>query len=355
MKNLPKVQKNCKLAQKTIPMGKIIKWTFRIFLIVLAIRIFAPESAIYQAIAPITEPIFEGILESLSEFVNDDNTQNAVQELKNERKNQVEIIEEKPENQENNSSFEDFSQVQEFDALLPCQSRIRHVTHLHEWNTPSNVYYKAKFTILPREACESESFREQMPEPISDGSTKDYYGKVYLQLIKECRPKLDRIIRTYEKIGKKYQLNYRQFAEMVMASVQEIPYVLVHPETCYKAKQWGGFMSTYHEEGKECLPEIRFGLTSPTEFLYNFKGDCDTRTVFLYTILAHFGYDVAIFVSNTHCLLGIHLPNVYGDYLTYKGKKYFFWETTAKGFVPGVLPNEFKNDFWNIALVKPQS
>ncbi|MCS6794674.1 MAG: hypothetical protein NZ516_01810 [Raineya sp.] len=336
-------------------MGKIIKWSSRIFWIVLGLRIFAPQSQIYQMIAPISEPIFEAILESLVQVINSDNTNNAVRELKNEKNKQVEIIEENPENQNynNQGQVEDYSKVQEFDAIMPCQSRIGHVTHLHTWKSFNGKNFKAKFTILPKEACGSESFREQMPEPTFDGSIKDYYGKVYLQLIKECRPKMERIIRTYEKIGKKYQLNYRQFAEMVMTSIQEIPYVLVHPESCYKAKQWGGFMATYHAEGKECLPEIRFGLTSPTEFLYNLKGDCDTRTVFIYTILAHFGYDVAIFVSNTHCLLGIHLPNVYGDYLTYKGKKYFFWETTAKGFVPGVLPNEFRNDFWNIALVKP--
>lgn len=328
----------------------IFKWSFRIILVVFLLRVFAHETPIYQAVAPIADPFFEAIFEGLVTLLETDENKQA------EAVKEVEIVEEeKTANQEEQA----YNQVQEFDATMPCQSKVNHVTHLHKWENFSengkNLRFGAKFTMLPSTACQAERFREKLPEPISDGSTKDYYGKVYLQLIKDNRDKMERIYKTYESIRKKYKLDYRQFAEVVVASVQEIPYVLVHPESCYKARQWGGFMETYHQEGKECLPNIRFGLTSPSEFIYNLKGDCDTRSVFLYTVLSHLGYDVAIFVSRTHCVLGINLPALHGDYLTYKGKKYFFWETTAKGFAPGILPNEFKNDTWSIALVKPSS
>jgi hypothetical protein len=332
-------------------MGKLVKWSFRIILVVFLLRVFAPETPIYRAIAPVADPFFVAIFEGLVALLD-----NASQQVPEASKN-IEIVEE--EQTPNTPEEQNFSQVQEFDAVMPCQSKINHVTHLHKWESDSeetgNTRFGAKFTVLPLVACQAESFREKLPEPISDGSTKDYYGKVYIQLAKDNRDKMERIYKTYENIKNKYKLNYRQFAEMVVSSVQSIPYVLVHPESCYKARQWGGFMETYHKEGKECLPDIRFGLTSPSEFIYNLKGDCDTRTVFLYTVLSHFGYDVAIFVSRTHCVLGINLPALHGDYLTHKGKKYFFWETTAKGFVPGVLPNEFKNDTWYIALIKPSS
>jgi len=335
----------------SLKMANLFKWSFRAIVIVFLLRTFASETPLYKAIAPVSEPFFEAVFEAFKKFLEDE----SVQQTQNIKK-EIEIVEEQEIN--NNTEKENW-QVQEFDALMPCQSRIDHVTHLHKWEYNDNYgNYKrfgAKFTVLPTLACQAENFREQLPEPISDGSVRDYYGKVYVQLVKDNRAKMERIYKTYENIKKKYKLNYRQFAEMVVASVQEIPYVLVHPESCFKARQWGGFMETYHQEGKECLPNIRFGLTSPTEFIYNLKGDCDTRTVFLYTVLSHFGYDVAILVSRTHCVLGINLPAVHGDYLTHKGKKYFFWETTARGFPPGVLPNEFKNDTWYIALVKPVS
>jgi len=332
-------------------MGKLFKWSFRIILVVFLLRTFAPETPVYRAIAPIADPFFVAVFEGLYALLK---TNEVSPEKSHE---EVKIVE----SEEDSFKAEDklYSQVQEFDAPMPCQSKIDYVTHLHKWNSNSedgrSTRFGAKFTILPSVACQAESFREKLPEPISDGSTKDYYGKVYVQLVKDNRAKMESIYKTYENVKNKHKLNYRQFAEMVVASVQDIPYVLVHPDNCFKARQWGGFMETYHREGKECLPNIRFGLTSPSEFIYNLKGDCDTRTIFLYTVLSHFGYDVAVFVSRTHCVLGINLPALHGDYLTHKGKKYFFWETTAKGFPPGVLPNEFKNDTWYIALVKPVS
>lgn len=331
-------------------MGSLFKWSFRAIIVVFLLRTFAPETPVYQAIAPIADPFFETIFEGFIAMLKTNKTE--------PQKNLDELEKELVQEEKNiNIEEKNYSQVQEFDAVMPCQSQIDHVTHLHKWSNlnGSTTRFGAKFTILPTVACQAESFREKMPEPISDGSTKDYYGKVYLQLVKDNKDKMERIYKAYENIRKKYKLDYRQFAEMVVASVQEIPYVLVHPESCFKARKWGGFMETYHQEGKECLPDIRFGLTSPSEFIYNFKGDCDTRSVFLYTVLAHFGYDVALLVSRTHCVLGINLSGLYGDYLTYKSKRYFFWETTAKGFAPGILPNEFKNDAWFIALVRPSS
>ena len=45
-----------------------------------------------------------------------------------------------------------------------------------------------------------------------------------------------------------------------------------------------------------------------------------------------------------HSMIGINLP-MYGKYKMISGKKYYFWETTSKGFTAGVLPP----DNWNIS------
>jgi len=323
----------------------ILKWSFRIVVLVVLLRAFAKDTVVYQAIAPVTEPIFEACFEQLAGLWENNGSGNSSSHSNkdDDSKNTVVVAD------DDDVSYE---KVQEFDEILPCESKIKHVTHQQDWQDLQSKNFKAKFTILPQIACQSEHFREGLPEPISDGSVKDYYGKVYLQLTKDSKEKMQKIYKTFEKIREKHKLNQKQFAEMVVAYVQNIPYVLVHPESCQKARRWGGFFEEYHKDGKECLPEIRFGLTSPTEFIYNLKGDCDTRSVFLYTVLAHFNYDVAIFVSQTHCMLGINLP-AQGDYLKHKGKKYYFWETTAKGYAMGVMAPNFKNEVWHIALVRP--
>jgi hypothetical protein len=51
-------------------------------------------------------------------------------------------------------------------------------------------------------------------------------------------------------------------------------------------------------------------------------------------------------------MLGINLKNINGAYKVFEGKKYYFWETTNKGFEVGFLPAENGNtDFWNIVLI----
>lgn len=333
---------------------KALKWSFNIILLVIILRVFAKETIAYQMIAPVTEPLFEMLFSQLGKLL-EDNQSTALREVFKEQELDKEKEEEKEDsktyNSEKNNDDADYSRVQEFDEVMPCQSKISYVTHQRSWQDLKNRSYKAKVTILPKIACEAESFREKLPEPISDGSVGDYYGKVYLQLVKDNKDKMDKIYDSFERVRVKYKLNRRQFAEVVVSYVQSIPYVLVHPESCQKARKWGGFFEEYHNDGKECLPDVRFGLTSPAEFIYNLKGDCDTRSVFLYTILSHFGYDVAVFVSQTHCVLGINLP-AQGDYIAHKGKKYYFWETTAQGYAMGVMAPSFKNELWQIALVK---
>jgi hypothetical protein len=327
----------------------VLKWSFRVFIFVVLLRAFAKDTVVYQAIAPITEPVFEACFEQLASLWENSAEQNSsnnnhIKTDNNSKKEDEVVVEEQDEAV--------YETVQEPDEILPCESKIKHVTHQQNWQDLQSRTFKAKFTVLPQVACQAESFREKLPEPISDGSVRDYYGKVYLQLTKDNKDKMQKIYKTFDKVREKNKLNQKQFAEMVVSYVQSIPYVLVHPESCTKARKWGGFFEEYHDEGKECLPEIRFGLTSPSEFIYNLKGDCDTRTVFLYTVLAHFGYDVAIFVSQTHCMLGINMP-AHGDFMKYKGKKYYFWETTAKGYAMGVIAPNFKNEVWHIALVRP--
>ena len=94
------------------------------------------------------------------------------------------------------------------------------------------------------------------------------------------------------------------------------------------------------------MGNIKNGVATPLEFFYNKKGDCDTRTVLIYTILKRFGYDVVILNSNLyqHSVIAVNLPS-YGDYKSINGKKYYFWETTSQGWELGVLPP----DNWDIS------
>ena len=88
------------------------------------------------------------------------------------------------------------------------------------------------------------------------------------------------------------------------------------------------------------------------EFLYSLSGDCDTRSVLLYTLLKQVEIDPIIVISNeyAHAMIAVDIPGA-GDYIIHKGKKFYFWETTNTGWLPGMLPPGVNNlAYWRVTL-----
>ena len=126
---------------------------------------------------------------------------------------------------------------------------------------------------------------------------------------------------------------------MIVAFVQDIPYQYVLSDGC-------------QNKVGECNPYVSWGIYSPVEFMHHLKGDCDTRTVLLYTLLKNFGFDPLIINSKEyrHSMLALDLPSAGDDFL-YKGRRYAYWETTNIGWMPGMLPPEMNNEaYWAVAL-----
>lgn len=144
-----------------------------------------------------------------------------------------------------------------------------------------------------------------------------------------------------------------EFAEMVVSCIQDIPYAYIFQDKCLPADQYESSIRTLLERCPECcMGNIMYGIQNPVSFMQNLKGDCDTRTVMIYCVLKHFGYDVAILNSDfyRHSILGINLP-ASGHNKIYNGKKYMLWETTAKYFPIGNLPSTYNDiSHWNVVL-----
>jgi hypothetical protein len=252
---------------------------------------------------------------------------------------------------ENNDLSIDYTEnpanfVGKYDSIQPCQSTQKLVRYVREWSNESKQIFRGKFMLATQLACQAENHREKLKEPTD---YKDYWQLVYAQLYTHNYSKMPKIYERFAQIGKDRQLNTYQFAEMILNFVQGIPYILIHPNTCAEDRQRNAFSDTYHRDGLPCLPNRRFGLQSPLEFMYNLQGDCDTRALFAYTVLSHFGYDVAVLGSSRHAMLGLNIP-AKGHYLLHNGKKYYFWETTAKGYTLGMIPPEYQKDDWNFSL-----
>ena len=179
------------------------------------------------------------------------------------------------------------------------------------------------------------------------------WGKLYQHLAVTDTPKLDLILRELAFIKKEKKLNQFEFAEMVVTFIQDIQYSFVFEAACASPEQYEASIRRVLEECNECcIGGIPYGIQNPIGFMGNLKGDCDTRTVIIYAILSHFGYEVAILNSDyyRHSILGLHIP-AKGLYKILKGKRYYVWETTNKHFTLGVLPDNYDNiKHWNIVL-----
>ncbi|HWK02586.1 MAG TPA: hypothetical protein VNS58_03095 [Puia sp.] len=98
-----------------------------------------------------------------------------------------------------------------------------------------------------------------------------------------------------------HQLDPVAFAKVVVSFVQDIPYVLILDRDCNPDLYSDPFTQRYlRTSDASCSSFQRFGINTPVEFMGTLKGDCDSRTLLLFTLLDHYGYDVAILSSEVY-------------------------------------------------------
>jgi hypothetical protein len=157
----------------------------------------------------------------------------------------------------------------------------------------------------------------------------------------------------FDSIQKGNSFNKMKFAEVIVSFVQDIPYYLILDSECDASLYNDNFIKEYlNSKDARCFGYQKFGINSPLEFISSLKGDCDTRTLLLYTVLDHYGYDVALMSSDEygHSILGINLP-YNGISYEYNNSRYVLWETTSPNLKPGIIARKISNlNYWKISL-----
>jgi hypothetical protein len=226
---------------------------------------------------------------------------------------------------------------EEFDERDSIQNVITHYRSWIEYNR--NEGFCAQYELTDKAVQNSSSYRNEL-QVNNYSSDEDFWKQVYASLYVHDKNEFIQLQDSLQQMGQSLQLDRGEFARLIVAFVQDIPYNYIVPESCkdYSAHP--------------CVPNAKFGILSPVEFLYSLHGDCDTRTVLLYTLLRNFGFDPMIINSNEyrHSMLALDIP-ASGDYFVYKGRKYSYWETTNVGWQPGMLPPDMNNkEYWTVAL-----
>ncbi len=224
------------------------------------------------------------------------------------------------------------------------------LTRFRSWNDYSGNKYEGNYQIRLSDFNKAHQYKSNLN---LNQTTINSYDKVVYDLKEFDKNKFNSLYNLFDSIGKANRLNKIRFAEMIVTFVQDIPYVLILDKGCDASLYDDSFVRKYlsNQPGK-CEGFQQFGINTPVEFLTNLKGDCDTRTLLLYTIFSHYNYDVALMSSEFygHSIIGLNLP-IKGMAYTYDNQRYVLWETTAPNCKPGVISNEISNlNNWRISL-----
>jgi hypothetical protein len=224
------------------------------------------------------------------------------------------------------------------------------ITNKMIWQDYESKEYSGDFAVLK---SNREMSRVKRNTLLPDESNQNaYWNSIYYQLVQNDFQKLDKIYEMLDSIKESNNLNARQFANVMVSCVQHIPYVIILNDKCNPNQYEQKFIKEYLRNGGDCQCCARFGIYSPVEFASNLRGDCDTRTLLLFTLFTKFGYDAVVLNSDLfgHSILGVSLPSR-GVYKKINGAKYYVWETTAKGMELGELPSEISNmNLWFVVI-----
>jgi hypothetical protein len=83
----------------------------------------------------------------------------------------------------------------------------------------------------------------------------------------------------------------------------------------------------------------------PAETLVDAGGDCEDSAILLAALLDELGYGTILISPPGHMALGIACADCTGSYIDYKGRKYYYTETTSAGWKIGELPYEHSKNF----------
>lgn len=224
------------------------------------------------------------------------------------------------------------------------------ITHYRHWQDYDGNIYDGKYSIKKSDFDNAKAYKNS--HLINSNNANDY-DKMLFSLKEFDREKFNSLYQLFDTLKVNRKLDNVAFVNMVFTFVQDIPYTIVLPDNCDPKLYADNFIKTYltTNQGK-CDGFEKFGINTPVEFMATLNGDCDTRTLLLYTILTHYNYDVALLSSEvySHSIIGINLP-FEGKSYNYNGQNYVLWETTAPNIKAGIIPNEISEiTNWRISL-----
>lgn len=237
-----------------------------------------------------------------------------------------------------------------------------------DFGTTKTAYYGIDMDSLKTQRTINASYTWRF---VSTNLSRKKYHLTFKLLASEVEKAYELINRigrmSYRELGLDNRIHYRNSeveAQYVWGRIYRIVYEKSLPQlrtisegfnNVFRSEHLNSrdkvlFLITFVQNIKYARPGGELDLFAPLETLAKQFGDCDTKTILLYSLLERLGIDCAMMWSEKykHAMLGIHVATS-GEYKITNGKKYYFLETTYPGWQIGQLPPEADNlRFWII-------
>lgn len=227
------------------------------------------------------------------------------------------------------------------------------IRHRRIWTGYNGITYSGNLSVFVSDVSDANTFRNRSLVPEQSESP---YNLLVSRLHTFDRSKLSLTYEMLDSLNLANSFDRLQFAEAIFSCIQQIPYTLILDGPCDANAYSDEFTVNFLQSGGPCKDFTTYGILSPVEFLATLQGDCDTRSLLLFTILDHYGFDVVMLGSQLygHSVVGINLP-LHGIFKMVHGKRYVVWETTAANIRPGMFPPEISEmRFWDVNLMSNQ-
>ncbi|MDC1222219.1 hypothetical protein N8Z47_06080 [Salibacteraceae bacterium] len=226
------------------------------------------------------------------------------------------------------------------------------IKHLLDWEDYNSTAYQGTVSIKKMDFTAAKNFRNNLSNQVY---TTEDYNQIVRNIHEGSNNGMEGVYHMFDSIIIAVKPTRQEFAEIVVSCIQDIPYYLILDGKC-DANDYpqGEFIHQYLLDNNSCVDHVKYGLLGPLEFIATLHGDCDTRTLLLYTILKHYDFNVLMLVSQRlqHSILAVELPRFDGKYFPFRNRRFTWWETTQPNIPPGLISNEYANpNLWQVSLL----
>ena len=143
-----------------------------------------------------------------------------------------------------------------------------------------------------------------------------------------------------------------QLIDMLIRSLEELPRIEIMGKISRINYLISYVQSLAYSQNSTTTPQYKYPQY-PVETLFLKGGTCEDTSILTAAILETLGYDVVllVFEEEQHVAIGVNVNMAVGYHFEYEGNKYFYIETTGKGWQVGQMPYEYRNKIATIYSV----